>query len=448
MSARIDAAALPWSAEAEQSVLGALMLDPAAALRIADRQLQAGHFFDHRHAVIWPAVANLVARHQPVDVVTVFEQLQAQQRDEAAGGLAYLNALAQGVPSAANIGRHADIVLEKALRRAIVDAAGRAQEIAQQAGDADEALDQVAAMFVGLKRPRAGSGPRPLSELAAQQIDHWQALGDGSTEPGTPTGLEAIDAALGGGVKPGKVIVVAARPSVGKTSLAGQMALNVGAFGKAVLMLSQEMPASDLTDRAAANLGGIALDRLTTGRFADGDAALLAEAADAMSRLPVYVDDQPALSLLDIRAKVRHVQQQEPSLALVIVDYLQLCAPGASAQHRHHQIEAISRGLKTLAKEAGVCVMVLSQLNRASEADEPELHHLKESGAIEEDADTVILLHPWGQQPDGSMSVLAKVPKNRQGRRGRLALSFDGRLQRWASSSADVSRQPSRGASK
>jgi len=447
MNARLDPAALPWSSEAEQSVLGALMQDPAAALRIADRQLQAGHFFDQRHAVIWTAVADLVARHQPVDVVTVFERLQAQHRDEAAGGLPYLNALAQSVPSAAHIGRHADIVLEKALRRAIVDAAGQAQEIAQRPGDADEALDQVAALFVGLKRTRVRGSPRRLAELAAQRIEHWQALGDGSTEPGTPTGLEAIDAALGGGVKPGKVIVVAARPSVGKTSLACQIGMNIGAVCKAVLILSQEMPAGDLTDRAAANLGGIPLDRLTTGRFADGDAALLAEAADAMSRLPVYVDDQPALTLLDIRAKVRQVQQHE-ALVLVIVDYLQLCAPGGNAQHRHHQIEAISRGLKTLAKEAGLCVMVLSQLNRASEADEPELHHLKESGAIEEDADTVILLHPWGNEIGGSMTVLAKVPKNRQGRRGRLALSFDGRLQRWASSVADVSRRRGKEAGK
>lgn len=448
MNARTDPIALPWSPEAEQSILGALMLEPAAALRIADRQLQAGHFFDHRHAAIWTAIADMVSRHRPVDVVTVFEHLQSAGCDEAAGGLAYLNALAQCVPSAANIGRYADIVIEKALRRSMVDAAGQAQQIAQQAGDADEALDQVAALFAGLKRTRSRGSPRRLAELVAQRVDHWQALGDGSTEPGAPTGLGNLDSALGGGVKPGKVIVLAARPSVGKTSLAAQIALHLGATGKAVLVLSQEMPAGDLTDRAAANLAGVSLDRLTTGRFEEDDWPRIAEASDVMARLPVYVDDQPALSLLDIRAKVREVQRLDPSLALVIVDYLQLCAPGASGQHRHHQIEAISRGLKTLSKEAAVCVLVLSQLNRASEADEPELYHLKESGAIEEDADTVILLHPWGQPQGGLMTVLAKVAKNRQGRRGRLALSVQGLLQRWAVSTADVSRKSGKGLDK
>jgi replicative DNA helicase len=442
MSARFDPDTLPWSPEAEQSVLGALMLDPAAALRIADRQLQASHFYDARHGAVWAAVADLSTRGLPVDVLTVFERLQAFQKAEAAGGLVYLNKLAQSVPSAANIHRYADIVLDKALRRAIVDAAGKAQDIAQQSGDADDALDKVASLFAGLKRTRARASPRQMSELVAQRIDHWQALADGSIEPGTPTGLDALDSALGGGVKPGKVIVIAARPSVGKTSLAAQIALNIGNAGKASLILSQEMSAGDLTDRVAANLGHIPLDRLTAGRFDDDDWTRMAEAADTMARLPVHVDDQPALTLLDIRAKVREVQQHEPMpLVLVIVDYVQLCAPSGAAQHRHHQIEAISRGMKTLAKEAGLCVMVLSQLNRASETDEPELHHLKESGAIEEDADTVLMLHPCGNTPDGAMTVLAKIPKNRQGRRGRLALSFDGRLQRWATSSADVSRQ-------
>jgi replicative DNA helicase len=413
------------------------MLDPAAAQRIADRRLQASHFYDARHGAIWAAAGDLLARGLPVDVVSVFERLQAAPQADAES-LAYLNALAQSVPSAANIGRHADIVLDKALRRSIVDAAGQAQDIAQQPGDSDEALDKVASLFASLKRTKTRSSPRLLSELVAHRIDHWQALADGSTEPGTPTGLDTIDAALGGGVKPGKVIVLAARPSVGKTSLASQIALNIATSGKAVLMLSQEMAAGDLTDRAAANVGRIALDRLINGRFDNDDWQRVAEAADTLARLPIYVDDQPALSMLDLRATVRQVKQP---LCLVVVDYLQLCAPGVNGQHRHHQIEAISRGLKTLAKEAGVCVMVLSQLNRASETDEPELHHLKESGAIEEDADTVLLLHPWGNAPDGGMTVLAKIPKNRQGRRGRLALSFDGRLQRWTTSTVSVTRE-------
>ncbi len=156
--------------------------------------------------------------------------------------------------------------------------------------------------------------------------------------------------------------------------------------------------------------------------------------------MPLFIDDQPALSLLDIRGKARQVQQQASGLALVVVDYLQLAASTGAFDKRHHQIESISRGMKALAKELGTTVLLLSQLTRESEKDEPELAHLKESGAIEEDADTVILLHALGPSHEGGLLVLAKVAKNRQGPRGRLALSFDGETQRWQASESNVSR--------
>ena len=205
-------------------------------------------------------------------------------------------------------------------------------------------------------------------------------------------------------------------------------------------MLSQEMQAGELVDRAVANLGSVLLDNLTTGRFANGDWEAITNASEAAGRLPFFVDDQPALTLLDIRAKARQVQQGG-GLALLIVDYLQLCASMGGIERRHHQVEQVSRGMKALAKELGVCVLLLSQLSRAGAAGEPELDHLKESGAIEEDADTVVLLHPMGHEADGSLLVLAKIPKNRQGRRGRLALALHGKTQRWRSSAANVSRR-------
>jgi len=438
MSSRTDSKSLPWSAEAEQAVLGALMLDPDALLRISDRQLQPSHFFDSRHRAILSAVTDMAARRLPVDVVTVFERLQSAGSAEDFGGLAYLNSLAQCVPSASNIGRHADIVLEKAMRRAVIAAADRAQDLAREPGTADDVLDGVTALFSGIKRTGAASAPRSLADLVLERQRHWQALAEGETLPGIPTGLDSLDAALGGGLKTGRVVVLAARPSVGKTSLAGQIGLNVAGQGHGVLMLSQEMPAGELVDRAVANLGRVHLDRISAGRFVDDDTRRLSEASDAAAALPFYVDDQPALTLLDIRAKARQVQQQ--GLSLLIVDYLQLCASTGSFDKRHHQIEQISRGMKALAKELNICVLLLSQLIRGR-GDEPELDHLKESGAIEEDADTVILLHPVGNEPDGGLVVMAKVCKNRQGRRGRLALALDGRTQRWRTSSADVSRR-------
>ena len=201
------------------------------------------------------------------------------------------------------------------------------------------------------------------------------------------------------------------------------------------------MSAGDLVDRAAANLGRVNLNVLTTGRFEDADWTRVVEAAEAAARLPIYIDDAPALTLLDIRAKARRVQQRH-GLKVIAVDYLQLMNGGNRQDSRHHQIEAISRGLKQLAKELDVCVLLLSQVNRAAtqRADgEPTLADLKESGAVEEDADTVLVLHPKGTQADGSMLIAGILLKNRQGRRGRIALSFHGSTQRWVESTADVS---------
>ncbi len=438
MSADDELLPVPWSSEAEQGVLGALLLDSDAMGRISDRGVEAAHFFDHRHRMIWSAIVAMTVRHEPVDVITVFEHLRNAGEEERAGGLAYLNALAQSVPSAANVGRYADTVLEKALRRAVIAAADEVHALARRTATPDELLDQAASMFSNIRRTRVARAPRALGELVAQRLDHWQQLSAGETEAGISTGIETLDAALGGGFKPGRVIVLAARPSVGKTSLAAQLGLNVAALGHPVLVLSQEMQAGDLVDRAIANLGRVHLDHLMTGKLVDDDWERVTQAADTATRLPLSIDDQPALTLLDIRAKARQVQQRG-GLALLIVDYLQLCASTGAFDKRHHQIEQISRGMKQLAKELGVCVLLLSQLNR--ERGEPELDNLKESGAIEEDADTVIMLHPMGVAPDDGMLVLAKIPKNRQGRRGRLALSLHGKTQSWVHSTGNVSRR-------
>ena len=431
---------LPWSQEAEQSILGGLLLSPDALARLADRPPQAEHFFAESHRDIWVAINELAGRHLPIDVITVHVHLAQQGRAERVGGLKYLNALSQSVPSAANMRRYADIVIERALLRKIIETADVAQTIAREPGDADEKLDRVASMFAAIKRPSARSAPRSVSELIAERLPHWEALEAGTIEPGLRTHLPTLDSALCGGLKPGKVIVLAARPSVGKTSLAGQIALNVAADGAAVLILSQEMQAGDIIDRAVANLGRVGLGALVTGRFERDDWRRVSEAAEIAARLPLYVDDQPALTLLDMRAKARQVQQRH-GLAVLVVDYLQLCGGAGRQETRHHQIEQISRGLKALAKELGICILLLSQINRQStqRADgEPTLADLKESGAIEEDADTVIVLHPRGALEDGSLLIAALLLKNRQGRRGRIALSFAGGMQRWVESTADV----------
>lgn len=446
MSARaVNAAAedLPWSVEAEQSVLGAMLIDSSAPARLAEAPpLSAEHFYADAHQRIWRAVSALLQAQKPLDVVTVFERLQVAGADGIEQcRLPYLNALAQSVPSAANICRYAEIVRERALHRELLARADRAMSIARSAGDPVEKLDQIATLWAGVQRPTESGAPRRLADLVPARLDHWQAMAQGDTEPGIPTGFSPLDHGLGGGLKAGTVVVIAARPSVGKTSLATQILLNAAQDGRVGLLLSMEMTAGELIDRATSNLAGVPLDRLSSGELTDDDWGRLANGADRARALPMFVDDQPALGLLDIRAKARRVKQRD-GLSIVVVDYLQLCASVLPADRRHHQIEQVSRGLKQLAKELDVTVIALSQLNRgAAKRDEPELDDLKESGAIEEDADVVLLLHPWAELGEGRLTVLAKVAKNRGGRRGRFALAFDGRLQRWAVSDANVSRR-------
>lgn len=432
-------AGLPWSCEAEQAVLGGLLIDNDALARIAGL-VDAASFWHGPHRAVFAAIVRLIGTGRPADVVTVFDALNADGAAEECGGLAYLNALGQCVPSTANTRRYAEIVADKALRRTILAAADSVVGLVHGAASADDALDQVQARLAGLKRVKGGGEPRELADLLIERTAHWERLQTGEDSPGTPTGLDPLDEALGGGIKPGRVIVLAARPSVGKTSLATQILLHVAGQGHRGLMLSQEMTAGELTDRATAHLGAVRMDRLASGQLEADDWSRIAEAADRAKQLPVVIDEQPALSLLDIRAKARQAQRRG-GLSLIVVDYLQLCSSASGAEKRHHQIEQISRGIKALAKELGVCVLLLSQLNRASEGDEPELHHLKESGSIEEDADVVVLLHPMGSEPSGDLLVMAKVAKNRGGRRGRIALSFDGRIQRWRPSTSDVTRR-------
>lgn len=438
----MDPQRVPFDEQAEQSVLGVALSFPHAIDGLAGAPLKPEHFFRQAHRLIWAAISALTAQRVPVDVIAVNSHLVERGQAEAAGGIAYLTALAQSVPSSRNLQRYVHTVRDRALRRSLVEAAEAAQQIALQPGDGLEKLEEVISLFTALQRS-SGVAREPVSigDALLQRSAHWEALENGTALAGMPTHLPTLDSALGGGLKPGMVLTLAARPSVGKTSLALQILLNVAADGEPVLLFSQEMLAGDLADRAASNLGRVNLGRVITGKLADGDWGRLSEAAERGSRLPVYIDDRPALSLLELRATARHMKQAH-GIKVVAVDYLQLCASAGGKESRHHQIEAISRGLKQLAKELSVCVLVLSQINRqaVNRADgEPLLSDLKESGAIEEDADTVMLLHPKDDLPDGSQLIAAILAKNRQGRRGRIALAFQGGTQQWFESTVDLS---------
>lgn len=433
-----------WSPEAEQSVLGSLLISNDCADDVLP-VLQGASFFNAAHQTIFRSIEAMVLANKPADVITVHERLKRDGKEDATGGLKYLQELAMSVVSARNARQYAEIVRSCALRRVLISSTGQALEIATRHADPDQALDQIATLFTSIDRSAGNSEPCSLADALTERLSHWNDVATGQVTPGIPTGFPLLDRGLGGGLKGGRVIVVGARPSVGKTSLSQQIGVSVASQGHGVLICSQEMPRGELVDRASANLAGVDLGAISEGKLSKDDWSKLTAAVDEVRSCPLYIDDQPSLGLLDIRAKARHVRRRV-GLKLVIVDYLQLCSgPTQKGSSRHHEIEGLSRGLKSLAKELDVCVVVLSQLSRdvAKGGREPSLADLKESGAIEEDADVAILLDPRGLLPDGTRLVAAIVAKNRQGKRGRIGFSFDGRTQRWRETSVDVSARRS-----
>lgn len=422
-----------WSSDAEQSVLGGILLDQRAYE--AAQPLTDAAFYHPAHAAIWRAVAALHAARQIIDPITVAEQLGAQR--EEVGGLVFVNALANSVPSAAGVKRYAEIVRERAARRSLVDAARQAVELAASDKPLAEVMDEVGQTMSALQLRQTRKAPRRLADVALLRTEHYEALQSGAERAGWPTGLSWLDAAMNGGMRPGKVYYIAARPSIGKTSLSVQVLLYLAAAGLPGLMLSQEMPAEEVADRAVSHLGRIDYASLQTGDMQDEDWSRASEMLDHVQGLPVWIDDQGALSLADIRAKVRSV----PGVRILLLDYLQLCAGSDKAGNRNSEIEEISRGLKALAMELDMAVIVLSQLNREVEkrpGKRPQLSDLRDSGSIEQDADVVAFLWPLRDLESGSRLVGLALEKNRQGRRGEIALDFRGDVQRWAQSTEPV----------
>jgi replicative DNA helicase len=440
MSEELDnasqALALPWSREAEQSVLGGLMLDADALDRTGG--LAEAEFYDRNHRSIFAAVQALALARKAVDVVTVFETLRDRGQDAECGGLAYLNALAQSVPSARSIRRYAEVVREKAAQRALVLAADKALSVAREQGGVPDKLDRIAALLAPLQRQQVRQVPQRIGELALRRSDHYNAMADGKVVPGWPTRIPALDRALAGGLRPGKVYVLAARPSVGKSSLAQQIAGTLARDGHPGLFLSQEMPAEDLVDRAVSHVGRVDLEALSTGTMDHDGWSRTVDAMEALASLPLFVDDQGALTLSDIRVKARLV----PGLKLLVLDYVQLCSASAATarDNRNSQVEEISRGLKALAKELGIAVIALSQLSRKVEeraGKRPNLGDLRDSGAVEQDADVVIFLWPVREFDDRRI-VGCGIDKNRQGRCAEFGLDFWGAQQRWGESTASI----------
>lgn len=440
----MTATTTPRSIEAEQSVLGALMVEPLTLDRIG--RLEPRHFFDARHQAIFAAIAGLIGAGKPADAVSVYAALGGAGRDETHELIGYLTAMEQAAYNPAIALRHAEIVRERSSQRALLAAADQAQEVARDDSlEVAAKVDQIVSVFSAIQREQVRKMPRSLAEIAIERTAHYEALERGEVEAGWPTHIPTLDAMLNGGLRPGALYIVAARPSVGKSSFSQALGLTMAKAGRPVLFLSQEMADTEVADRAVANLGRIDYAALQSGRMEHDDWTRAVETMDQLRSMPYSVDDQGSLSLLDIRAKARSVS----GLRVLIVDYLQLCSSSRKDGNRNAEIEEISRGLKSLAKELGVAVIALSQLNRQVEqrsSKRPTLSDLRDSGAIEQDADVVLFLWPVSDPAGGSRVIGCGIDKNRQGRCGQFGLQFFGATQQWVESTVNINESAAQAA--
>jgi replicative DNA helicase len=426
----------PHSIEAEQSVLGGLLLDNGAWDRAGDL-LTDGDFYRFEHRTIFAAIGTLISATKPADVITVFEQLQSVGKAEECGGLAYLNALAQSVPSAANLRRYAEIVRERAILRKLVAAS---DEIATnafnpQGRSVSQILDEAEGKIfkIGEEGSRTKQGFQPIDQLVVQLIDRVNELAENGAEDvtGVRTGFYDLDR-MTAGLQPGDLLILAARPSMGKTAFALNIAEHVSvAEGLPVVVFSMEMGASQLALRMVGSLGRIDQSGLRTGRLRDDEWGRLTEAVDKLGKASLFIDETPALTPAELRARSRRQARQCGKLGLIVVDYLQLMSgSGSGDENRATEIGEISRGLKALAKELQCPVIALSQLNRSVETrtdKRPMMSDLRESGAIEQDADVIMFIYrDEYYNKDSKEPGIAEIiiGKQRNGPVGTVKLTF------------------------
>ncbi|TBO32446.1 replicative DNA helicase [Aquabacterium lacunae] len=427
----------PHSIEAEQSVLGGLLLDNSAWDRASDI-LNETDFYRREHQLIFTAVQKLINASKPADVITVYEQLQTLGKADEIGGLKYLNDLAQSVPSAANIRRYAEIVRERAVLRKLVTAA---DEIATHVFDpqgksVSDLLDAAEAsiMKIGEEGNKGKQGFHNMDTLVVDLLDRVQELADNGLDDvtGVRTGFIDLDK-MTAGLQKGDLIILAARPSMGKTAFALNIGENVAVNeGLPVCIFSMEMGASQLALRMVGSIGRINQQNLRTGRLTDDEWSRLSETVERLKDAKVHIDETPGLSPNELRARARRLARQYGgTLGLIIIDYLQLMSgSGGNEENRATVIGEISRGLKALAKELQCPVIALSQLNRSVETrpdKRPMMSDLRESGAIEQDADVIMFIYRdeyynRDSKIPGTAEII--IGKQRNGPVGSIHLAF------------------------
>jgi replicative DNA helicase len=392
----------PHSIEAEQSVLGGLLIDNSAWDRAGD-VVGESDFYRLEHKLIFAAIGKLVTAGKPADVITVFEELNALGKAEDCGGLAYLNALAQSVPSAGNLRRYAEIVRERAVLRKLVTASDEIATAALNTGGRsvtailDDAEGKI--LRIGEEGSRGGQGFHRMDKLMVSFMERVNELAENGADDvtGVRTGFYDLDR-MTAGLQPGDLLVLAARPSMGKTAFAVNICEAVALDeGLPVLIFSMEMGAAQLAVRMVGSIGRIDQSHLRTGRLADDEMGRMVEAVERLGRASVFIDESPGLSPAEVRARARRQARECGQLGLIVIDYLQLMSgDSANEENRATVLGEISRGMKALAKELKCPVIALSQLNRSVEQrpdKRPMMSDLRESGAIEQDADVIMFIY-------------------------------------------------------
>jgi replicative DNA helicase len=439
----------PQSIEAEQSVIGALLIDRDAVIEVADF-LRPQDFYRQAHGTIYEAILDLYERREPVDIVTVSEVLERKEALEQVGGSAYMTSLINLTPTAVNAIHYGRIVERKAVLRNLIGAAGKIASIGyDDSADVSEAIDRAEQELFSVSERRVVSGFSPLKTLLHAAYDRLDYLHQHKGEiSGIRTGFADLDT-LTSGLQKSDLIIVAARPSVGKTSLALNFTEHAAVQeGKSIGVFSLEMSKEQLVLRLLSSVANIDSQRLRTGFLEEMDFTRLAPAMNALAEAPIYIDDTPNISTMELRTKARRLQA-EAGLDMLVVDYLQLMQASTSTRdaNRVQEVSEITRGLKALARELQVPVIALSQLSRQTEmreSKEPRLSDLRESGSIEQDSDLVVFL--WrekergGEEDDPEGEVInVRLAKHRNGPTGETKLYFRKRQTRFVSI-ADESR--------
>jgi len=437
MAQAVQAAPVPpQSIDAEESVLGAMMLSPGAIAAVSEI-LEPGDFYRESHATIYRATLALYAKGEPVDAITLVDELEERGELEDVGGRARIHELAALVPATGNAAHYARIIREAATLRGLIRAGGEISRLGWEGiGEPVELVDRAEQILFDLSQQRVSGDFAHIEALLRESFERiTQLYESGSEVTGMPSGFRDLDR-LTSGFQRGNLIVVAARPSMGKSAFGLSVAANLGVRHQIpIAVFTLEMSRAEVTQRLMCSEAKVESQRLRTGRLAPEDWPRLTAACDKLAKAPIFVDDTGSVTMMEIRSKARRLKSKYPDLGLIVVDYLQLMTSGTSADNRVHEVSQISRHLKLLARDLDIPILAMSQLSRAVEQrhdKRPILSDLRESGSIEQDADLVVFLYRDDYYNDDSdLQGIAEVilAKHRNGPTDTVKMSF---LKRYA----------------